>query len=45
MAATSPIMDVLGAVVVAMILLFARGEIKVGRMTIGSFGGLYLRVV
>jgi subfamily B ATP-binding cassette protein MsbA len=38
LAATAPIMDVLGAVVVAMILLFARGEIKVGRMTIGSFG-------
>jgi ATP-binding cassette, subfamily B, bacterial MsbA len=37
MTATSPIMDVLGAVVVAMILLFARGEIKVGRMSIGSF--------
>jgi subfamily B ATP-binding cassette protein MsbA len=38
LAATAPIMDVLGAVVIAMILLFARGEIKVGRMTIGSFG-------
>ena len=38
MAATGPIMDVLGAVVIAMILLYARGEIKVGRMTIGSFG-------
>jgi ATP-binding cassette, subfamily B, bacterial MsbA len=38
LAATAPIMDVLGAVVVAMILLFARGEIKIGRMTIGSFG-------
>ena len=37
LAATSPIMDVLGAVVVAMILLFARGEIKTGRMSIGSF--------
>jgi subfamily B ATP-binding cassette protein MsbA len=38
LAATGPIMDVLGAVVIAMILLYARGEIKVGRMTIGSFG-------
>ncbi len=38
MAATGPIMDVLGAVVIAMILLYARGEIKVGRMSIGSFG-------
>jgi len=38
LAATGPIMDVLGAVVIAMILLYARGEIKIGRMTIGSFG-------
>jgi subfamily B ATP-binding cassette protein MsbA len=38
MAATSPIMDVLGAVVISMILLYARGEIKVGRMSVGSFG-------
>ncbi|MGA7917218.1 MAG: ABC transporter transmembrane domain-containing protein [Candidatus Acidiferrales bacterium] len=38
MAATGPIMDVLGAVVVSMILFFARGEIKADRMTIGSFG-------
>ena len=38
MAATSPMMDVLGAVVVSMILFFARGEIKADRMTIGSFG-------
>ena len=38
LAATGPIMDVLGAVVIAMILLYARGEIKVDRMTIGSFG-------
>jgi len=38
MAATGPIMDVLGGVVIAMILLYARGEIKVDRMTIGSFG-------
>jgi ATP-binding cassette, subfamily B, bacterial MsbA len=38
MAATGPVMDVLGAVVVSMILFFARGEIKAERMTIGSFG-------
>lgn len=37
-AATSPLMDLLGAVVVSLVLLFARGEIKMGRMTIGSFG-------
>jgi ATP-binding cassette, subfamily B, bacterial MsbA len=37
-AATSPLMDLVGAIVVALVLLFARGEIKVGRMTIGSFG-------
>ena len=37
-AATSPLMDVLGAVVISGILLFARGEIKVSRMSIGSFG-------
>jgi ATP-binding cassette, subfamily B, bacterial MsbA len=37
-AATSPIMDVLGAVVISVVLSFARGEIKVGRMTIGAFG-------
>jgi ATP-binding cassette, subfamily B, bacterial MsbA len=36
-AATSPLMDILGAVVISGILLFARGEIKVGRMSIGSF--------
>jgi subfamily B ATP-binding cassette protein MsbA len=35
---TSPMMDVLGAVVIAMVLLFARGEIKAGRMTVGAFG-------
>ena len=38
LAATAPMMDVLGAVVISMILLYARGEIKIGRMTIGSFG-------
>ncbi|MGO9591593.1 MAG: ABC transporter ATP-binding protein [Candidatus Acidiferrales bacterium] len=37
-AATSPLMDLVGAVVVSLVLLFARGEIKMGRMTIGSFG-------
>ena len=36
-AATSPLMDLLGAVVIALVLLFARGEIKVHRMTTGSF--------
>jgi ATP-binding cassette, subfamily B, bacterial MsbA len=35
---TSPMMDVLGAVVISMVLLFARGEIKAGRMTVGAFG-------
>jgi len=35
MAATSPLMDLLGAVVVAMILLFARDQIRAGRMTSG----------
>jgi subfamily B ATP-binding cassette protein MsbA len=38
MALTGPVMDVLGAVVVSMILFFARDEIKAERMTIGSFG-------
>jgi ATP-binding cassette, subfamily B, bacterial MsbA len=37
-AATSPLMDLLGAVVICIVLSFARSEIKVGRMTIGSFG-------
>ena len=36
-AATSPVMDLLGAVVVALVLLAARGEIKAGRMTVGLF--------
>lgn len=36
-AATSPIMDVIGAVVVALVLLFARSEIKAGRMSVGLF--------
>ncbi len=37
-AATSPLMDLLGAVVISAILLFARDEIKLSRMSIGSFG-------
>jgi ATP-binding cassette, subfamily B, bacterial MsbA len=37
-AVTSPLMDLLGAVVICVVLSFARSEIKVGRMTIGSFG-------
>jgi subfamily B ATP-binding cassette protein MsbA len=36
--ATSPLMDLLGAVVIAAILFFARGEIRIGRMSIGLFG-------
>jgi ATP-binding cassette, subfamily B, bacterial MsbA len=36
-AATSPLMDLLGAVVISGILLFARGEIKLGRLSTGSF--------
>ena len=36
-AATSPVMDLLGAVVVALVLLFARDEIKAGRMSVGLF--------
>jgi subfamily B ATP-binding cassette protein MsbA len=38
LAATSPLMDLLGGVVISMILLFARGEIKSGRLTLGLFG-------
>jgi ATP-binding cassette, subfamily B, bacterial MsbA len=37
-AATPPLMDLLGGLVIAAILLFARDEIKIGRMTIGLFG-------
>ncbi len=37
LAATSPIMDMLGAVVISGVILFARGEINASRMTIGSF--------
>lgn len=36
-AATSPLMDLLGALVISGILLAARGEIKATRMSIGSF--------
>jgi ATP-binding cassette, subfamily B, bacterial MsbA len=36
-AATSPVMDLLGAVVIVLVLLVARGEIKVHRMTVGLF--------
>jgi subfamily B ATP-binding cassette protein MsbA len=35
---TSPMMDVLGAVVIVMALLFARDQIKHGYMTLGMFG-------
>src|SRR5271155_2407250 len=34
---TSPIMDMVGAAVLCMILLYARDEIKIGRLTIGMF--------
>jgi ATP-binding cassette, subfamily B, bacterial MsbA len=37
-AATSPLMDLLGAIVISAVLAFARTEIKTGRMTIGAFG-------
>ena len=37
-AATPPLMDLLGAVVISVILLFARDEIKAGHMTVGLFG-------
>jgi ATP-binding cassette, subfamily B, bacterial MsbA len=36
-AATSPVMDLLGAVVIVLVLLVARGEIKAQRMTVGLF--------
>ena len=39
--ATSPLMDVLGAVVIAIILLVARGEIKSSSLrALGLFGAL-----
>lgn len=37
LAATSPIMDMLGAVVISVVILFARGEINARRMTLGAF--------
>ena len=36
-AATSPVMDLLGAVVIALVILVARDEIKADRMTLGLF--------
>jgi subfamily B ATP-binding cassette protein MsbA len=35
---TSPLMDVLTAVVVVLVLLYARGRIAAGAMTLGTFG-------
>jgi ATP-binding cassette, subfamily B, bacterial MsbA len=35
---TSPLMDVLTAVVIALVLLYARGQIAAGGMTLGTFG-------
>jgi ATP-binding cassette, subfamily B, bacterial MsbA len=37
-AATSPLMDFIGALVIVLVLYFARGEIKVHRMNVGLFG-------
>jgi subfamily B ATP-binding cassette protein MsbA len=37
LAVTSPIMDMLGALVISGIILFARGEINASRMTTGAF--------
>lgn len=37
MAATSPLMDLLGAAVICMIVMYARDEIRVGAMTTGAF--------
>jgi subfamily B ATP-binding cassette protein MsbA len=37
-AATSPLMDFIGAVVIVLVLYFARGEIKAQRMNVGLFG-------
>jgi subfamily B ATP-binding cassette protein MsbA len=37
LAGTSPLMDLLGAAVICMILLYARGQIRGGRMTPGIF--------
>jgi len=38
---TSPLMDVLTAVVVVMVLLYARGQIQSGGMTLGTFGTFF----
>jgi subfamily B ATP-binding cassette protein MsbA len=35
---TSPLMDLLSAIVIVLVLLYARGEIKQGVMTVGTFG-------
>jgi ATP-binding cassette, subfamily B, bacterial MsbA len=35
---TSPLMDVLTAIVVVIVLLYARGQIQAGTMTLGTFG-------
>ena len=37
-AATSPLMDFIGAFVIVLVLYFARGEIKAQRMNVGLFG-------
>lgn len=36
--ATSPLMDFLGAVVIVLVLMYARVQIKLGVMTVGTFG-------
>src|SRR6202521_2818001 len=35
--ATSPLMDLLGAVVIVLVLMYARVQIKLGAMTVGTF--------
>ena len=35
--ATSPLMDLLGAVVIVLVLMYARVQIKLGEMTVGTF--------
>jgi subfamily B ATP-binding cassette protein MsbA len=35
--ATSPLMDLLGAVVIVLVLMYARVQIKLGMMTVGTF--------
>lgn len=37
MAATSPLMDLLGAAVICMIVMYARDQIRIGAMTTGAF--------